>query len=184
MDNHLQDISTALGITLPGAYARFLETAQLRESRLVTDLVNLYGTNDLITRNQDYQVQKYLPGYLSIGDDSGGRGILLNTTATTPTLYITGYGALDPDCLDVLSDDFLRWAAQGYSLEIIREAPAFIAARNSPAAQLRNALAQLYKALSNLEAAKSGMDLKTYLLQKRRLQQEIQHLEAAAPKND
>lgn len=109
MVNRFQQIATALGITLPGAYARFIETEQLQESRLVTDLVNLYGTDDLVTRNNDYQVQHYLPGYLSIADDSGGCGIFLNTTETTLTVYTTGYGALDLACMDVLSDDFLQW---------------------------------------------------------------------------
>ncbi|NML41839.1 hypothetical protein HHL17_31940 [Chitinophaga sp. G-6-1-13] len=177
MDKILSRITTALGITLPGAYARFLETEQLQESRLVTDLVNLYGTDDLVTRNEDYQVQRYLPGYLSIADDSGGRGIFLHTTQPTLTVYITGYGALDPECMDVLSDDFLQWAQQGYSLEVLREAPAFIAARHSEKNLLRNEWIKLHQALSALEAEKSQMDLKTYLLQKRRLQQEIQDFE-------
>lgn len=177
MVNHLQQIATALGITLPGAYARFLETEQLRESRLVTDLVNLYGTDDLVTRNNDYQVQQYLPGYLSIADDSGGCGIFLDTTQPTLIVYTTGYGALDPECMDVLSDDFLQWAQQGYSLEVLREAPAFITARHSEKNLLRNEWIRLHQALSGLEAEKSGLDLKTYLLQKRRLQQEIQDFE-------
>ncbi|WP_343743761.1 hypothetical protein [Chitinophaga sp.] len=178
MDNILSQITTALGIPLPGAYARFLETEQLRESRLVTDLVNLYGTNDIVTRNQDYEVQRYLPGYLSIADDSGGCGIFLNTTQPSLTVYITGYGALDPGCMDVLSDDFLQWAQQGYSLEVLREAPAFIAARQSPENLLRNERIKLHQALSALEAEKSRMDLKTYLLRKRQLQQEIQDFDA------
>ncbi|QJB33206.1 hypothetical protein HF329_18545 [Chitinophaga oryzae] len=177
MDNRLQQIATALGITLPGAYARFLETEQLQESRLVTDLVNLYGTEDLVARNYDYQVQQYLPGYLSIADDSGGCGIFLNTTETTLTVYTTGYGALDPGCMDVLSDDFLQWAQQGYSLEVLREAPAFIAARHAEKNLLRNEWIRLHQALSRLETEKPLLDLKTYLLQKRRLQQEIEDFE-------
>ncbi|SJZ56617.1 hypothetical protein SAMN04488128_101747 [Chitinophaga eiseniae] len=177
MDNRLQQIAAALGITLPGAYARFLETEQLHESRLVTDLVNLYGTDDLLTRNNDYEVQRYLPGYLSIADDSGGRGIFLDTTRPTLTVYTTGYGALDPECMDVLSDDFLQWTEQGYSLDVIREAPAFTTARHSEKNLLRNEWIRLHQAVSGLEAEKSRLDLKTYLLQKRRLQQEIQNFE-------
>lgn len=181
MDNTLSHIATALGITLPGAYARFLETEQLRESRLVTDLVNLYGTDDLVARNEDYQVQQYLPGYISIADDSGGCGIFLDTTRPTLTVYTTGYGALDPECMDVLSDDFLQWAEQGYSLDVLREAPAFTAARHSEKNLLRNEWIRLHQALSALEAEKPRMDLKTYLLQKRQLQKDIQDFETRNP---
>lgn len=177
MDKRLKHIETALGITLPGAYVRFLETQQSSESLLVTDLVTLYGTDDLIERNQTYSVQRYLPTYISIGDDSGGSGIFLDTTSGQPTVYTTGYGALDPDCMEVLSDDFTDWTLQGYSLDIIREAPAVIAFRESETYRLRSAWMALHKALSALETERPQIDLKTYLRRKRDLQKEIQDFE-------
>ncbi|MCW3467339.1 SMI1/KNR4 family protein [Chitinophaga nivalis] len=174
-NNPLQIIEQALGITLPGAYVTFLRQQQLmEEGRLMTDLVYLYGLAELAGQNTLYEVQHYLPGYLTIGDDSGGQAICLHCAATDSTVYITGHGALDTGSLQVLSDNFSDWVAQGYSLDVIRESPDILAFRQSDTWQLRAAWQALHLALKKLEAEKSkGMDLKTYLLQKRQLQQEI-----------
>ncbi|RBL88829.1 SMI1/KNR4 family protein [Chitinophaga flava] len=177
MDKQLKHIETALGITLPGAYIRFLETQQSSESLLVTDLVTLYGTDDLIERNQTYAVQQYLPSYISIGDDSGGQGIFLDTSSTQATVYTTGYGALDPDCMEVLNDDFTEWTRQGYSLNIIRESPGVLAFRETETFRLRSSWMALHKALSVLETERPQIDLKTYLRRKRDLQKEMQDFE-------
>lgn len=57
----------------------------------------LYATEDLATRNQDYEVPTYLPDYLMIGDDSGGQAILIDRSGA---LYEVGMGVMDADWLE------------------------------------------------------------------------------------
>lgn len=178
MNNNIADIEKALGIRLPGAYHSFLLQEQFTGERLVNDLLLLYGTDILEERNNSYQVQKYLPGYISIGDDSGGKAILLHAGAPDENVYMTGYGALDTGSLEVLATDFNTWVQQGFPLEAIREAPDVIAFRASDTFHLRTAWQEIHRALTQLEAEKAkGMELKNYLTQKRILQQQLKDFE-------
>jgi hypothetical protein len=178
MNNSIADIEKALGIVLPGAYRNFLLQEQLTGERMVTGLVLLYGTDMLVTFNTMYEVQRYLPAYITIGDDSGGRAICLHCNDSDENVYITGHGALDTGSMEVLSTDFNTWVQQGYSLDIIREAPDTVAFHATETWQLRAAWQALHLAVKELEVKKTtGMDLKTYLTQKRVLQQQIKDFE-------
>ncbi|TWF32371.1 SMI1/KNR4 family protein SUKH-1 [Chitinophaga polysaccharea] len=177
-NNNISEIEKALGFPLPGAYRNFLLKEQAEDDLPVTDLVLLYGTAHLLQRNADYQVQQYLPQYLSIGDDSGGQAVCLHCQYNDPTVYIVGYGALNTGSMAVLGYDFNNWVQNGFSTDIIREAPDVLAFRNSEIAQIRKAYYQLHKALTQLETTRQqGLDLKQYLQQKRALQQQIKDFE-------
>ncbi len=169
-------IEKALGLVLPGAYLDYLQQ-HLAEDKPVTDLILLYGTGTLVQRNNDYEVQRYLPSWISIGDDGGGRAICLHCNPNDPAVYITGYGALDTGSMEVLSTGFEAWVKDGFTLDIIREAPDVIAFRSSETFQLRSAWMELHRALTRLESAKATMDLKSYIQQKRLLQQQLKDFE-------
>lgn len=176
-DNKLiEDIEEALGLVLPGAYRNYLRQ-HLAEDRPVTDLILLYGMGMLVQRNNDYEVQRYLPSWISIGDDSGGRAICLHCDPNDPAVYITGYGALDTGSMEVLSNNFDAWVQDGFSLDITREAPDVIAFRSSETFQLRSEWMALHRALTKLESAKATLDLKSYIQQKRVLQQQLKDFE-------
>jgi SMI1 / KNR4 family (SUKH-1) len=178
MNNKIHDIEKALGVQLPGAYRNFLLQEHLTADRAVSDLLLLYGTGSLPERNTTYEVQKYLPDYISIGDDSGGQAICLHCNGNDHTVYITGYGALDTGSMAVLSDHFTTWIQHGCSLNILRESPDLLALRASDTFSLSAAYQELHRTLTQLEAAKTnGMDLKTYLTQKRVLQQQLKDFE-------
>lgn len=48
-----------------------------RNGAMLNDLVQIYATDMIAERNQTYEIGSSFPGYLSIGDDSGGRLILM-----------------------------------------------------------------------------------------------------------
>jgi hypothetical protein len=177
MHNNINDIEKALGVLLPGAYRQFLLQEQLTVD-VIGNFLLLYGTNSLLERNTTYEVQKYLPAYISIGDDNGGQAICLHCNDHDEKVYLTGYGALDTGSMAVLSDSFTDWIQNGCSLDIIRESPDVLAFRASDTYQLRITYQEMHRALTQLEAAKAaGMDLKTYLTQKRVLQQQLKDFE-------
>ncbi|MDR2298906.1 MAG: hypothetical protein LBE30_11285 [Comamonas sp.] len=77
------------------------------------DGLMIYAPEDLPERSRTYEVAQYLPGHLMIGDDSGGRGILVDGNGA---LWICGLGALFVDCREPLSPHLAQWVAQGCTL--------------------------------------------------------------------
>ncbi|MFJ9517869.1 hypothetical protein ACIRPK_06320 [Kitasatospora sp. NPDC101801] len=53
----------------------------------------------------------YAPGFVLIGDDSGGRGFLLRADGPGPgsAVFSSDLGDLDPADFDVESTDFASW---------------------------------------------------------------------------
>jgi hypothetical protein len=109
-DNRM-DITTLLGKSPPQAYVAFLNAHARCES--VGDIL-LYGTQDIVERNETYEVPRYCPGYATIGDDGGGRAIMLNLS--DGSLFIVGHGAIMPDYLESIANDFTTWYQQGCPL--------------------------------------------------------------------
>lgn len=88
--------AAALPFRLPADYARFLT---LSNGLYSGDRLVLLELEDLAGRNQDYEIQRWLPGHVMIGDDSGGTAILM--TETGAVILESGMGDLDPAGLRV-----------------------------------------------------------------------------------
>ena len=104
---------TKLIIKLPESYVNWLDS--IDESARFNDLVLLYSQDDLPERNATYEIYKYLPNHLLIGDDSGGRGILLRRSMDS-AVYIADLGGLQPDDLVELATSFSKWQESGFKL--------------------------------------------------------------------
>ena len=76
----------------------------------------LYGREDLAERNTTFEVANYVPGYLLVGDDSGGRGVLVSCAQPAHPVHICGLGALALEELTPLSDSLRLWAESGCPL--------------------------------------------------------------------
>jgi hypothetical protein len=74
---------------LPESYKQFLLICNGLHSR--GNLV-IHEIQYMPTRNKDYEVQDYLPGYFMIGDDSGGQAILINSDGQ---IFEVGMGTMD-----------------------------------------------------------------------------------------
>ena len=74
-ENSINNIQKDIDIIIPNEYKEFL---------LICNGLNFNGNlalhelEDMPQRNLDYGVQESLPDYFMIGDDSGGRAILIN----------------------------------------------------------------------------------------------------------
>ena len=61
-------------------------------------------------RNETYQIREYCPGFLGIGDDSGGQIFLLSLT--DGRISMGGSGSLLPDYIYLVADSFpLRFSS-------------------------------------------------------------------------
>lgn len=85
-----------LAFRLPPDYAALL---RLSNGLSTQGCLMLLELDAIGPRNADYEVQIYLPDYVMIGDDSGGRALLMRADA--PTVYEVGMGSLEEDELAV-----------------------------------------------------------------------------------
>ncbi|WP_240233546.1 SMI1/KNR4 family protein [Devosia lacusdianchii] len=80
---------------LPSDYEAFLRVSNglYTDGRLaLLELEAIYG------RNADYEVQEYLPGYVMIGDDSGGTALVMK--AGDSAVYEVGMGSMDIESME------------------------------------------------------------------------------------
>ncbi len=108
----IRSAAQALGVELPGFYADFLRRSNGLEPQ---DRVLLYSTDDLPERNETFEVRQYAPGFLAIGDDSGGQAILIALDGS-PAVYMVDHGSMDPDDVVQVSPGFVAWLDQGTEL--------------------------------------------------------------------
>lgn len=83
-----------------GACAQYREfLVHTPASQLMGDAVLLYGKEDIEERNATYEVQLYMPGWVAIGDDSGGAALLmrLDGSACVYRCDHGGLGSIDPE---------------------------------------------------------------------------------------
>lgn len=85
-----------LAFRLPADYAALLRLSDGLHTQGRLALLELAAIGP---RNADYEVQVYLPGYVMIGDDSGGRALLMR--GDQPTVYEVGMGCMDENELTV-----------------------------------------------------------------------------------
>ncbi|WP_432113133.1 hypothetical protein [Streptomyces sp. S1] len=81
----------------------------VRDGLLTESGVAVYSAVDIGERNATYEVAQYAPGFLLVGDDSGGRGFLLRADDPDSAVFSSGLGDLDPADFDVVSADFASW---------------------------------------------------------------------------
>ena len=101
-------IEQALGHALPACYAAFLGEW---EEGLRGGQVLLYGADSLMERNATYETQLSCPGFIAIGDDSGGRAVMLSLDGVSTAVYLVGHGSMQRDDFEQAADDFTSWLA-------------------------------------------------------------------------
>ncbi|RDZ27607.1 SMI1/KNR4 family protein [Lysobacter silvisoli] len=77
--------------------------------RFLDDRIRLYAPDELIERNATYESRDYCPGYLAIGDDSGGRAIMIDPRLPDPPVYVVDHGAMTADAFEALAPALSAW---------------------------------------------------------------------------
>lgn len=97
-----------LGHALPAYYLHFLDDWQ---EGMRGEQVLLYGADSLIERNATYETLLSCPGFITIGDDSGGRAVMLALDDGDRAVYLVGHGSMQRDDFEVAANDFTSWLA-------------------------------------------------------------------------
>ncbi len=113
LDQDIAAIETWAGVPLAHQYRVFLVS---RGGQFVGDFVRFYSADELIERNECYETKLYCPGFLSIGDDSGGRAVIINPQLTPPSVFVVDHGSMSQDDFIVVSESLLDWVNMGCPL--------------------------------------------------------------------
>ena len=97
------------------------ETSELQEQHasvlceangfLLDNGTKLYSTQELCERNETFEVEKYLAGFLAIGDDSGGAAYVVPVGKNDVRVFSVGIGVMDARYLSFVADDIKAWLA-------------------------------------------------------------------------
>lgn len=114
MNAHRLNAEKLLNVELPAGYADFVAG---RAGGPRDDGLLLYGLEDLAERNATFDVQACLPGFVLIGDDSGGQCFLLKGAASLDgRVFCSGLGSLCEEDLAVVAESFSVWSQGGFPL--------------------------------------------------------------------
>lgn len=103
-------LEQALGFELPSDFRSFL---------LVSDGMSIgggtlvYGSNDLVERNETLEVGDYTPGYVAIGDSGEGSVFLMKLESTDPAVYAVDTGVMDVHFMIPVGSSIEDWMRHG-----------------------------------------------------------------------
>lgn len=66
-------------------------------------------------RNATHETHIYAPGYIAIGDDSGGKAIVIRVPGGF-AVFVVDHGSMSPDDFVEVSRDFTEWLRSGLPL--------------------------------------------------------------------
>jgi hypothetical protein len=102
----LENIQTLVSLQ----YLNLITTLDVSLS--IGDYVLLYGMRDIEERNSIYEVQLYMPGWVAIGDDSGGQAILMRLDGSN-AVYRCDHGALGSLEPALIAESLAEWIEIG-----------------------------------------------------------------------
>lgn len=119
MGSTIKAIERHFGKQVPTAYALFLSISpeMLRDDGLL-----LYDADCIVERNHTLGVQRYVRDFLAVGDDSGGRLVVVRFDDPSGRPFLVDGGALvpniPPSLLKPVSDSWLEWESAGFPLPV------------------------------------------------------------------
>ncbi len=108
---------------LPFAYLTFLRETNGSELGVTDtggDSLNIWPTEEIQLRNEDYNIQKHLPQCIAIGSDGGDDAILLDrSTSKDPekwSVVRVCFASLDTEEFVIQAKSFSEWATNKFQL--------------------------------------------------------------------
>lgn len=85
-----------IGIDIPNEYTDFISKIAEAEILVKNDYyIRIWDAKGCMEMNESYNIQKYIPSALAIGDDEGGQAIFYAKGNHGYGLYKVGFGNLD-----------------------------------------------------------------------------------------
>lgn len=103
-------IEQTMAIYLPQEYKSVLKEAN---GFSLTNGVLIYGTGEIIERNETWEVNEYAKGYVAIGDDGGGMAFLMALEKEACQVFAVDVGDMNPQHAILVSSHLKSWLQEG-----------------------------------------------------------------------
>jgi len=98
-DRELDQKTSEIKFDIPLPYLQFL---RLSNGLYSGEELVLLEIEEIEVRNNDYEVQEYLPGYVMVGDNSGGIALVMNSDEDF--VYEVDMGSMDVESMKKSAD--------------------------------------------------------------------------------
>ncbi|TBX72048.1 SMI1/KNR4 family protein [Bacillus mycoides] len=109
-DIEIQKLEDVMKMKLPNAYKDLLKYTN---GFSIGGGLLIYGTEDIIERNETWEVTEYANGYVSIGDDGSGNVFLMLLGADVLEVLAVDSDDMNPNHATVVTLDFSEWVNTG-----------------------------------------------------------------------
>ncbi|RFT63482.1 SMI1/KNR4 family protein [Bacillus clarus] len=117
-DIEIQGLEDVMKIKLPNVYKDLLKYTN---GFSIGGGLTIYGTEDIIERNETWEVTEYANGYVSMGDDGSGNVFLMLQGADAKEVLVVDSGDMDSNHATVITLDFSEWVNTGCLNEKIQK---------------------------------------------------------------
>jgi hypothetical protein len=107
----IQETENRLEVNLPNDYKELLRQTN---GLSIDGGLFIYGTEDIVERNNTWEVDKYAPGTIAIGDDGGGNVFLMYTKQNEKEVLAVDCGDMNPNHAVMITPDFSKWVNDGF----------------------------------------------------------------------
>lgn len=114
-DIEIQGVENLLKLELPNVYKDLL---RYTNGFSIGGGLVIYGTENLVERNETWEVDEYASGFVAIGDDGGGNVFLMFQDADEKEVLVIDSGDMNPSHSNLVTSDFNKWVNSGCLNEI------------------------------------------------------------------
>lgn len=106
-------------INLPGHWSDFIKIfIKKHHEEIVYDVVRVFRTEEEIQERYDtYEFEEFLPDYIPVADDSGGQVAVISKNSKDTKVYLSSYGVLQKEELEILDRDLMHWMQRKFPFE-------------------------------------------------------------------
>ena len=109
-ENDILQIEQTMAIHLPQQYKNVLQEGN---GFSLTNGVLIYGTEEIIERNETWEVNEYAKGYVAVGDDGGGMVFLMALEKEDCQVFVVDCGDMNPLHAKLVSSSLSEWLREG-----------------------------------------------------------------------
>lgn len=117
-DIEIQEVENIFPKLLPNVYKDLL---RYTNGFSIGGGLVIYGTEDIVERNETWEVDEYASGFIAIGDDGGGNVFLMLQDADEKEVFVIDSGDMNPSHANLVTSDFTKWVNSGCLNEIAQK---------------------------------------------------------------
>lgn len=106
-------------INLPEHWSSFIKIfTKKHKETVIYEVIRVFRDEEEIQERYDtYEFEEYLPEYIPVADDSGGQVAVISKNNKDTKVYLSSYGVLQEEDLEVLDRDLLHWMQRKFPFE-------------------------------------------------------------------